>query len=83
MTTRGPLDDDAPFDAIALVEAHIRGDGRAMEVITENCHLRSVVSMLTIYLSRRLTEPDDHRPAQVWLEGMRGVFAEAFWDVPA
>ncbi len=82
MTTKGSLDPDAPFDAIALVEANIRGDHRAMDVLTENCHLRSVVSMLVIFLSLRLTEPDN-RPAQVWLEGMRGVFAEAFWDVPA
>ena len=79
---KGSLDNDSPFDAIALVEANIRGDREAMDVLTENCDLRSVVSMLVIFLSRHLIEPDG-RPAQVWLGGMRGVFAEAFWDVPA
>ncbi len=82
MTTKGSLDPDAPFDALALVEANIRGDYQAMKVLTENCDMSSVISMLVIFLSLRLTEPDN-RPAQVWLEGMRGVFAEAFWDVPA
>lgn len=80
--TTGSLDPDAPFDALALVEANIRGDYQAMEVVTENCDMGSVVSMLVIFLSLRLTEPDG-RPAQVWLAGMRAGFAEAFWDVPA
>jgi len=82
MTTKGSLDPDAPFDALALVEANIRGDYQAMKVLTDNCDMSSVISMLVIFLSLRLTEPDD-RPAQVWLAGMRSGFAEAFWDVPA
>ncbi len=82
MTTKGSLDPDAPFDALALVGANIRGDYQAMEVVTDNCDLRGVISMLVIFLSLRLTDPDD-RPDQVWLAGMRAGFAEAFWDVPA
>ncbi len=79
---KGSLDNDSPFDAIALVEANIRGDYQAMKVLTDNCDMSSVISMLVIFLSLRLTEPDN-RPSQVWLAGMRAGFAEAFRDQPA
>jgi len=80
MTTKGSLDPDAPFDALALVEANIRGDYQAMKVITENCDLDGLVSMLVIFLSLRLTDP---APSEGWLRGMRTAYAKAFWDVPA
>lgn len=75
--------EDGAHDAIALVQARLRGDRRGTSVLLQNCDLLAVAEILASYVVAALEQNSDRLAPDVYLANMRATFDKAWRDETA
>ncbi len=75
--------EDGAHDAIAVVEAELRGDRRGTSVLLKSCDLLAVAEILASYVAGALVENSDRLAPDVYLAHLRTAFDQAWRDETA